>query len=192
VDIDSAWDPVRKHNKNVLGIDEKEQTMWNHWDSEALENIMSKQSKMIKHMKDNRKKYGGKLLAVCIILDDLADNAALHKPHGVLASIMTRGRHQGCSCWILSQKLSAMSLISRVNFRWMIVFRLRNLKELLDGVLHELSAIHDVKTLRAMYEMATSRPYGFLFVNLMKDPAEMFYDGFEDMFQVGNEDEHIQ
>jgi len=74
----------------------------------------------------------------------------------------------------------------------MIVFRLRNLKELLDGVLHELSAIHDVKTLRDMYDMATSKPYGFLFVNLMKDPSEMFYDGFDEMFRVGDEDEHLQ
>ena len=188
VDIDSAWDPVREYNSKVLGIDDsKEQTMWNRWDEDALHQIMTKQAKMIKHMKDNRKKYGGNLLAVCIILDDLADDPRLHKPHGVLASIMTRGRHQGVSAWILSQKLSAMSLISRVNFRWMVVFKLRNMKELLDGVLHELSAIYDVKTLRQMYDMATSKPFGFLFVNLMKDPLEMFHDGFDAVFKVKDE-----
>ena len=183
VHIDNAWDPVREHNRKVLGVDDtKEQTMWDHWSEEALEQIMARQAKMIKHMKDERKKYGGKLLAVCVLLDDLADNPALHKAHGVLASIMTRGRHQGVSAWILSQKMSAMSLISRINFRWMIVFRLRNLKELLDGILYELSAVHDVATLRQMYDQAVSKPFGFWFINLMKQPEEMFYSGFEEQF----------
>ena len=183
VDIDDLWEPVKKYNQTVLHVDEtKEQVMFNRWDEGALNDIMTRQGKMIKHMKSNRKKYGAKLLSVCIIIDDFADDNRLHKANGVLAAIFTRGRHQGISCWVLSQKLTAVSLIARVNFRFLIVFRLRNLKELLDGVLHELSAIHDVKTLRVMYDQATAKPFGFWFINLMKQPDEMFYDGFDEMF----------
>ena len=116
------------------------------------------------------------------MIDDFADDSRLHKAHGVLTSIFTRGRHQGISCWVLSQKLSAVSLVARVNFRWILVWRLRNLKELLDGILHELSALYDIKVLRAMYDQATSKPYGFLFVNMMKQKEEMFYDGFDEKF----------
>ena len=57
-----------------------------------------------------------------------------------------------------------------------------HLKELLDGVLHELSAIVDVTTLRQMYDQAVSKPFGFWFINLMKQPEEMFYSGFEEQF----------
>lgn len=183
VDIDDLWEPVKRYNSKVLGIDEsKEVVMWNTWDEGALADIMERQTKMIRHMKDNRKKYGGKLLATCIVIDDFADDPRLHKANGILASLFTRGRHQGISCWVLSQKLTAVSLIARVNFRWMIIFRLRNLKELLDGVLHELSAITDVNTLRQMYDQAVGKPFGFWFINLMKQPEEMFYSGFEEQF----------
>ncbi len=117
-----------------------------------------------------------------IVVDDFADDSRLLKSNGVLASLFTRGRHQGISCWVLSQKLNAVSLIARVNFRWLIVFRLGNLKELLDGVIHELSAITDPKTWRQMYTQATSKPFGFWYINSMKEPGEMFYDGFDEMF----------
>jgi Cdc6-like AAA superfamily ATPase len=184
VDIDDLWEPVRKHNREVLGVDESEQVMWSKWDETALVQIMERQAKMIKHMKENRKKYRGRLLSVAVVIDDFADDSRLHKASGVLASIFTRGRHQGISCWVLSQKLTAVSLIARVNFRWLIVFRLRNLKELLDGVIHELSAITDPKTLRQMYSQATDKPFGYWYINLMKQPGEMFHDGFELQFVV--------
>ena len=183
VDIDDLWNPVRKHNNNHLEVDEtKEQVMFNTWDEEALENIMTQQAKMIKHLKENRKKYNNRLLSTLIIIDDFADDQRLHKTNGVLPAIFTRGRHFGISCWVLSQKLTAVSLIARVNFRFMIIFRLRNLKELLDGVIHELSALTDQKTLRQMYNQATSKDFGFWFINLMKPVEDMFYDGFEEQF----------
>ncbi len=185
VDIDDLWEPVKRYNRDVLRIDEsKEQVMWNKWDEDALIEIMERQTKMIRHMKGNRKKYGGQLISTVIIVDDFADDHRLHKANGVLASIFTRGRHQGISCWVLSQKLAAVSLICRINFRFLIVFRLRNLKELLDGVLHELSAIHDIKILRQMYDQAVAEPFGFWYINLMKQPDEMFYRGFEEQFVI--------
>ena len=156
--------------------------MFSEWDEDALITIMSRQAKMTKHMKDNRKKYGGRLLSTCIVIDDFADDSRLHKAHGILASIFTRGRHMGVSCWVLSQKLTAVSLVARVNFRWILCWRLRNLKELLDGILHELSALYDITTLRKMYNQATEKPYGFLYINLMKQPSDMFYDGFDEKF----------
>jgi hypothetical protein len=183
VDIDSLWDEWKSYNRKVLGVDEeKEQTMWNHWDESALEMIMKRQAKITKHMKDHRAEFKGKLYGCCICVDDLADNPALHKAHGVLASIFTRGRHQGVSCWILSQKLTAVSLVARVNFRFILCWRLRNMKELLDGILHELSAIQPASVLRAMYDQCVSEPYGFWYINLMKQPDEMFYQGFDEMF----------
>ena len=56
VDIDDLWIPVKKHVTNYLEVDEtKEQTFFSIWDEAALENIMTQQAKMIKHLKENRK-----------------------------------------------------------------------------------------------------------------------------------------
>jgi hypothetical protein len=33
-----------------------------------------------------------------------------------------------------------------------------------------------------MYDQATAKPFGFWFINLMKQPDEMFYDSFDEIF----------
>ena len=49
----------------------------------------------------------------------------------------------------------------------------------LDGLAEELGAIHPdgKKGVMALYRMATSEPYGFLYCDLMaKDPFQIFHD----------------
>jgi len=46
--------------------------------------------------------------------------------------------------------------------------------------LEELSALYDKKTLLEIYNIATSEPYSFLYINLMaKKKEEMFFLRFE-------------
>ena len=54
------------------------------------------------------------------------------------------------------------------------MFRQRSVRDLI-SFLEEYSARVDKKTLEAMYNYATSKPYGFLMVDLMKPLEEMFY-----------------
>ena len=50
----------------------------------------------------------------------------------------------------------------------------------LNAFLDELSALCGKKTLSRIYNLATSKPYGFLYVNLMaRDRKDMFYYKFE-------------
>ena len=45
--------------------------------------------------------------------------------------------------------------------------------------LDEYSAIIDKKTLEAMYNYATSKPYGFMMVDLMRPVDQMFHAKLE-------------
>ena len=109
----------------------------------------------------------------------------MHKAGNILTTLFIRGRHFGSSCWLSSQKLTAISTVARVNFRFICCWRLRNKKEI-DALLEELSAIYPVNTLHEMYEMAISdEPHSFWYINLVaKTKDEMFWIRFEEKMQL--------
>ena len=76
--------------------------------------------------------------------------------------------------------MMSVSLTCRINFRWMLIWRLRSQKEL-DCVLHEMSAIYDVDTLTQMYEMAIGdADYSFWYVDIThRKKEDMFWIRFE-------------
>ena len=67
-----------------------------------------------------------------------------------------------------------------MNFRFCLVWRLRNQKEV-QALMEELSAIHPVKVLREMREMAISdEDHSFWYIDLVaKKKEDMFYIRFE-------------
>ena len=118
--------------------------------------ILDTQRAKIKEMKDS--KTSKPLCQVLVIVDDFADRPdAMHNSGNVLTSLMTRGRHFGVSTWLSTQKLSAVSLVARVNFQSILCWRLRNYKEP-ECLIEELSALYDKKILLQMYQAATKEP----------------------------------
>ena len=109
------------------------------------------------------------------LVDDFGDQGdkVMHSSTNVLTSLFVRGRHLGCACWLLTQKLRVISLICRTNFCWMLVWRMRNAKELA-SLMEELSAILPVQTLHRMYKMATQNKHDFWFINLLSETDQMF------------------
>ena len=85
------------------------------------------------------------------------------------------------SCWLSSQKLTAISTVARVNFRFMLVWRLRNQKEIL-SLMEELSALYPIPVLYEMYEAAISdEDHNFWFIDLVqKQKQNMFHIRFEE------------
>jgi hypothetical protein len=135
VEIDSAWDPVREFAKGL-----KASSFHSEWDEKALHTIMDGQKAKIKELKAAKSKKP--LPQVLTIIDDFADRPdIMHSASNILTTLMIRGRHIGSSCFLSSQKLCAISNVARVNMRFMLVWRLRNKKELLDGLLYEMSAL---------------------------------------------------
>jgi hypothetical protein len=175
VDLDSAWDPVREFAKGL-----KASSFHSEWDEKALHEIMDGQKAKIKELKLAKSK---KPLPQCLtVIDDHADRAdIMHSASNILTTLFIRGRHFGSSCWISSQKLTAISTVARVNFRFMLVWRLRNKKELLDGLLYELSALFPLPVLFEMYETAINdEEHSFWYLNLVaKKKEDMSFVRFE-------------
>ena len=118
-------------------------------------------------------------------MDDFADagEKVMRNSTNILTSLFACGRHLGCACWLLTQKLRVVSLICRTNFCWMLIWRLRNSKELI-SILGELDALRDRRALMQMYQMATADKHGFGYINLLNDKEQMFFKGFEQRMVV--------
>ena len=59
------------------------------------------------------------------------------------------------------------------------VYILRNYSDL-EGIIEEMSAIYDKKTLLQIYHEAIDEPYSFLYINLMeKDRKRIFMKKFD-------------
>ena len=174
VEIDSAWDPVRDFVKGL-----KASSFHSEWDERALQEIMDKQRAKMKELKAAKSK---KTLPQClIIIDDHADRIdVMHRAGNILTTLFIRGRHFGSSCWVSSQKLTAISTVARVNFRFMLIWRLRNQKEIL-ALMEELSALYPIPVLHEMYEAAINdEDHSFWFIDLVQKKKEnMFYIRFD-------------
>ncbi len=159
VDIDSAWEPVRHFAKGL-----KASSFHSEWDEPALREIMTKQKQKVKEMKDANSK---KPLPQCLtIIDDFSDRPdVMHAAGNILTTLFIRGRHFGSSCWLSSQKLTAISTVARVNFRFMLVWRLRNQREVM-ALMEELSAVYPIDVLHNMYETALQdEDHSFWYIN---------------------------
>ena len=180
--VDPAWDAWRKHVKVHMRVPDDEQTMWDTWEPETLEKLIERHKKVNAHLKHKKHKKGYVIL--CLV-DDFADagEKVMHSSTNILTSLFVRGRHLGCACWLLTQKLRVVSLICRTNFCWMLIWRLRNSKELL-SILEEMDALVDRKLLNEMYSMATSEKHSFWYINLLNERDSMFYKNFEQRFAI--------
>jgi hypothetical protein len=184
VELDSAWDPVREFAKGL-----KASSFHSEWDEKALHDIMDTQKARIKELKAAKSKKP--LPQILTIIDDHADNPhVMHSASNILTTLFVRGRHFGSSCWVSSQKLCACSAVMRVNLRFMCVWRLRNKKELLDGLLYELSALYPIQVLHEMYETAINdEDYSFWYINLVaKKKEDMMFIRFEHKMVVDTND----
>jgi hypothetical protein len=175
--IDSAYEPLGKH---IEGLKNRG-GMVDEWDLPKLHGIIDEQRRVIEEEKLRNQKTP--LTSCLILLDDWADHPEYMKS-GIITQLFLRNRHYNLSVFVLSQKMTSVSLTCRVNFRWILVWRLRSHKEM-ECVLHELSAIHPVKTLLEMYNMAVSdAPYSFLYVNMTASVENMFMIRFEEKMVI--------
>jgi hypothetical protein len=179
IHIDSAWESVFKHAK-TLDTDEFKSTFHDTWDEPALMAIIAKQRERIRELKLTKTK---KNLPQClVIVDDMADTGVMHQATNILATCFIRGRHLGLSTWLSVQRMMTIHPIARCNSAWLAIWELRSRKELLDGVLHDLSNIHSLDMLLELYKIATEDPHSFLY-NLRAHPPE-FYVRFEEKLVI--------
>jgi hypothetical protein len=175
--IDSIYEPLEKHFKTLKNGG----GLIGEWDLAKLEEIIEGQKKVTAEEKLKNQKTP--LTSTLLYLDDWSDHPEYMKT-GIITQLFVRSRHYGFTVWVLSQKMCSLSLCCRVNLRWIIVWRLRSIKEM-ECVLHELSAIHPVSTLLELYNMAVNdEPYSFWYVNMTAAVRDMFYIRFEEKLVI--------
>jgi hypothetical protein len=160
---------------------EQEPIYFDHYDPEQLNKIIDTQHKVIEYMK---KKNIKKLYSILIIVDDFADQPQFSRQSKILHALYTRGRHHSISTVTATQKFAAIAPIIRVNASELYVYRLRNYRDL-ESFIEEVSAVVDKKTLMQIYNMATSEPYSFLYVNLRaKTKDNIFHIKFDKKIEI--------
>ena len=91
INVDKTWKPVKECIEKSQRIDPtKEQVYFDHYDAEALEKIVSTQTKLAEHMKSQG--YT-KIYQVLIVIDDFADDSSFSRHSKLLHALFTRGRH---------------------------------------------------------------------------------------------------
>lgn len=173
IDVDKTWKPVREYIEKSLKVNpDKEKIYFDHYDAEALENIIATQHKIAEHMKQQNHT---KIFQILIVIDDFADDPTFSRHSKLLHALFTRGRHSMISTIVSTQKYRAISNIIRVNATNLYIFRLRNAGDL-EAWIDEVSAVADKKTLLQLYQVATAEPYSFFFIKLnAKKISDMFY-----------------
>lgn len=183
VDVDATWQPVRKYIESEMKVQhtEDEPIYFDHYDPEALYTIINTQQKVIEYQKKQNHK---KLFSVLIIVDDFADDPKFSRHSKILHALYTRGRHNSISTITATQKFSSIAPIIRVNATELYVYRLRNYNDL-QTFIEEISALIDKKTLLEIYNLATSEPFSFLYVNLRaKKKNNIFHIRFDKRIEI--------
>ena len=179
VNLDHTWQPVKAYIKDKLKIkdDDKEDPIYyDEYVPEELLKIIETQTKITNYMKKEGKT---KMFNILIIVDDFADCASFSRNSKLLHGLYTRGRHAFISTITATQVLVALSPVIRKNATELYVYKLRNYRDL-ESLIEELSALSSKKVLLEMYNLATSEPYSFWYINLMaKDVNKMFHVRFE-------------
>ena len=162
----------------------EEPIYFDHYDPEALANILETPHKITNFLK---KRGDKKLFQILIIIDDFADDPSFTRQSKLLHALYTRGRHNMISTITATQKFNAIHPIIRVNATELYVYRLRNYKDL-DTFIEEVSAVYDKKTLLELYNAATEEPFSFLYVKLTsKNKEDMFYKRFDHRLVINDE-----
>ena len=174
--VDSAWEPVIKLCKEMGQDEEKEPFMFQTYDPNDLERVISVQKEVVARCKQMKMK---KCYQIAIVIDDFADTPAFTRQERLIWELFFRGRHAMISTIISTQKWKAISPAIRSQCTALFVFRLRSQQEL-DAFAEEVSALVDKKTVMRYYREATEEPFSFLYCRLEAKQAEdIFWIRFE-------------
>ena len=173
--LDINLGPLQKYCEEHLGQGEKDPCLYDSWDEEVLEGILERQKKVC----DLVKKRGSKRkFHICIVCDDFATERRVVRG-GTLERLFLRGRHFNASCLVLTQYYRLLSPSIRTNATALALFKLRSGADY-QAIMSENSAIVKRKILEELYDIATSKPFGFLLILLAEsDPSKMFFSGLD-------------
>ena len=188
VDLDTTWKPVKKYQEQTMKVieNDKEKLYFDNYNPNDLEKIIATQHRVISLLK---KQGRNKLFSVLVVIDDFADDPVFTRQSKLLHGLFTRGRHNSISTIVSTQNFAAIHPTIRVNATSLIVYRLRNYKEL-EAFVEEVSGLVTKKDLVEIYKEATKDEYSFLYINLSaKTIKDMFFKNFKSNIQLEDDDD---
>jgi len=112
-----------------------------------------------------------------VIIDDSSDKLPTGKKPSSITKLFTNSRHWNCSVWLVSHKFTSIPPIIRNQADCMFLFK-TNSKYEIESMKRNLNVDDDVFT-RNLAE-ATSKPYSFMFLNLIGGRPK-YYDRFDEL-----------
>ncbi len=165
----------------------EEPTYFDHYDPEALANILETQRKLINF---HKKRGDEKLFQILIIVDDLADDPPFARQSKLSRALYTRGRHNMISAIAATQKFSAIHPTIRVSGTVLFVYRLRSCSGS-QTFIEEVTAVCDKKNILATRDAATEESFILLHVKLTaKKKDDMFHERFDQVLTVEHNQSH--
>lgn len=121
-----------------------------------------------------------------VILDDVA-NAGFKKNSASVNYLATRSRHylNGGGLIVSSQAINTINPVVRTQATAVVLGKTTNRKELETIYAHYGHNFGDERTFKEMLKYATSKPYGFLFINLDKQTPEAYSNFTEQLYPNG-------
>ena len=163
IEMDNTWKPVKDYIRDHTKPSDREKYYFDSYDPAELEQVTNTQKKVIDSQKEQKHKG---LQQILIVIDDVADQPDFTRKSTLLHQLYIRGRHYMFSTITSTQIYKGVSPIILKNMTHLFIYRLRNYGAL-EGIIEELSAIYDEKTLLQIYHEAVSEDYSFLSVSLI-------------------------
>ena len=159
--LDINLDKLKKWAEDVLHMDiDTNPAIHDGFGPADVRQVIERQRKAVR----KARRESNRIPQMLFVVDDLADDVRTMKC-GLIRELMLRGRHSWISTILSTQKMRAIDHACRLQFTAIAQFSVRSLKDW-SVILEEFTAAIPPKTLQAMYDLATSDPYGFLFMNL--------------------------
>ena len=160
--LDESYTPLKKYMEQK-GWDLAE-CGYAGYNDEVLANIIAEQNRLIRYQKS---KGMTKLWGLCLFFDDLIDSRAAMRGKN-LEILYARGRHMNISVITSTQAYRKVLNTVRMNSDHELIWRLRNGQDL-EAWIQENEALVGRDLLYDIYMRATSKPYGYLWVNKAAD-----------------------
>lgn len=120
-----------------------------------------------------------------IILDDVTQSFPTGRKPSEISGLFTNSRHLKTSIWVVSHKYCSMPTLFRNQLDCLFLYK-TNSKNELESLKRDLP--FDEQFLEDAFKLATSQPYGFLYINNTGQTPKVYNKHFQEIIQ---EDEEI-
>jgi len=166
------WEPILDMMRRELGQDGEKFWVFENFEHGQMDSIVKEWTEQTKKTLAKRSDKSQEVKTLLMVFDDVADNPEVVRK--ALIPHFVKLRNMRIHTCLLSQQWHLQHPVLRVNCTFMLIFRLRDEKEL-DNVVTSLSGHYGKQKTMAMYKEAVNdAAYSFMYVDLLSNPPKFF------------------